>query len=147
MTALPHRGSLSSYRYDSRPEPCVDSERALRLVSRAPEQLPRPCPQGAVYWRRRFMALVCATLLLVGTWRVADWTLGLLSSDSRSDSPSVHVIPERAAAVSWTVRPGDTLWSIATAVAPAGSDVRPLVAKLSKRLGNRPLQAGETIVL
>jgi LysM repeat protein len=44
------------------------------------------------------------------------------------------------------VQPGDTLWSIARRVQPAG-DLRPLVDKLDAQRHGRALQVGETIVL
>jgi hypothetical protein len=44
------------------------------------------------------------------------------------------------------VRPGDTLWSIAAAVAP-GSDPRPVVDELARRAGGATLQPGQRIPL
>ncbi len=44
------------------------------------------------------------------------------------------------------VRPGDTLWSIVTRLAP-GDDPRPLVDELSDARGAAPLQVGERIQL
>jgi LysM repeat protein len=49
-----------------------------------------------------------------------------------------------AAASQWVVRPGDTLWSIATAVDPHG-DVRPLVDRLDAQLHGTALYPGEVI--
>jgi hypothetical protein len=44
----------------------------------------------------------------------------------------------------WTVRPGDTLWSIAEAVDPRG-DVRPLVDRMAAELGGTTLYPGESV--
>ena len=45
-----------------------------------------------------------------------------------------------------TVRPGDTLWSIVTRLAP-DDDPRPLVDELSEARDGAPLQVGEHIEL
>lgn len=45
-----------------------------------------------------------------------------------------------------TVQPGDTLWSIAREIQPAG-DVRPLVDQLLGSRSGRPLQVGEEITV
>lgn len=49
-----------------------------------------------------------------------------------------------AAAESWVVRPGDTLWSIASAIAP-GRDARPIVDRLAAELGGSSLFPGEVV--
>jgi hypothetical protein len=46
----------------------------------------------------------------------------------------------------WVVRPGDTLWGIATALEPA-RDVRPLVDRLAAEMGPGPLQPGELVTI
>jgi nucleoid-associated protein YgaU len=48
--------------------------------------------------------------------------------------------------VDYTVRPGDTLWSIATRVDPS-ADPRPLVARLAAQTGSESVFPGERIVL
>jgi hypothetical protein len=45
-----------------------------------------------------------------------------------------------------TVHPGDTLWGIATRLAP-GQDPRPLVAALTRANGGTLLQTGQTLVV
>jgi hypothetical protein len=52
--------------------------------------------------------------------------------------------PQAAAAQAWVVKPGDTIWSIATSLDPRG-DVRPLVDRLYNEVGGAPLYPGETI--
>lgn len=44
----------------------------------------------------------------------------------------------------WVVQPGDSLWSIAAAVAP-GADLRPVVDELAARTGGGSLQPGQRI--
>ena len=44
----------------------------------------------------------------------------------------------------YTVQPGDTLWSIARRVQGEG-DLRPLVHRLTSTRGGRPLQVGEEL--
>jgi LysM repeat protein len=51
-----------------------------------------------------------------------------------------------AAVQVWTVRPGDTLWSIAEAVDPNG-DVRPLVDSLAAEVGSTAIYPGEAIAI
>jgi hypothetical protein len=46
----------------------------------------------------------------------------------------------------WTVRPGDTLWTIAQAVTPKG-DIRPVLKRLDERYGSSPLVAGQNILV
>ena len=51
--------------------------------------------------------------------------------------------------VSYTVRPGDTLWSYASAITPAGEDVSDTVAELIEinNLESGTLEAGQRIVV
>jgi spore germination protein YaaH len=49
-------------------------------------------------------------------------------------------------AATYTVRPGDSLWSIAERVDPTG-DPRPLVAQLAAETGSETVVPGERIVL
>jgi hypothetical protein len=60
-----------------------------------------------------------------------------------TDAPSGA---QSAAAQAWVVKPGDTIWSIATSLDRHG-DVRPLVDRLSKEVGGAPLYPGETIAI
>ena len=48
--------------------------------------------------------------------------------------------------VTYTVRPGDTLWSIAERLDPA-SDPRPLMVRLATQTGSDTVVPGEQIVL
>jgi hypothetical protein len=98
---------------------------------------PRTTP--ATYRRRRIVAVLVALAVVVAVGRVGV-TLG----------GSPLVTPERPPASqpagAHVVQPGDSLWSIAQALAP-GEDPRPLVDELSRERGNAPLRPGEVIDL
>ncbi len=47
----------------------------------------------------------------------------------------------------YVVQPGDTLWSIATAVSVDGEDIRPLVDHLKSVAGGSALDVGQRIVI
>ncbi|MDW3178534.1 MAG: LysM peptidoglycan-binding domain-containing protein [Acidimicrobiia bacterium] len=47
----------------------------------------------------------------------------------------------------YVVQPGDTLWSIATAVSVEGEDIRPLVDHLKDVAGGSSLDVGQRIVI
>jgi nucleoid-associated protein YgaU len=61
-------------------------------------------------------------------------------------SPSPLRAPTAGHGFVYTVRPGDTLWSIATRMEPGG-DPRRLVAQLADRLGTDTVFAGERLRL
>lgn len=95
-----------------------------------------PSSDGAVYARRRLMALlamlvtvtVVALLVVVGYGMAGAESAGAARLGATSSSfgagVQVHV-----------VRPGDTLWSIARVAQPVG-DVRPLVGRLLRQTGS-----------
>jgi LysM domain len=98
---------------------------------------PRTTP--ATYRRRRIVAVLLALAVVVGVGRVGA-TLG----------GSPLVTPERPPASqsvdTYVVQPGDSLWSIAQAMAP-GSDPRPLVDDIIRERGDAPLRPGEVVEL
>jgi hypothetical protein len=95
----------------------------------------------ASYWRRRLGVLLVAAGALVVTGQ-AGAALGGSSPADPERRPTMHAQPDRVV----TVRPGDTLWSIAGRVEP-GEDPRPLVDRLSAARHGAPLQPGETLHL
>lgn len=114
------------------------------------------------HWRRVFAPLGFITLAILAGL-IAFRGGGAIASGSTRAVPGVAVVGEPlpvqpvstgefsnstalASARVWIVRPGDTLWSIALASGAKG-DIRPLVDRLSKEVGGRPLQVGERIVL
>jgi hypothetical protein len=91
----------------------------------------------ATYWRRR-LVVVLVGLALVLVMAQAGGALGgstLAASERRPASAHVTTI---------TVRPGDSLWSIASRLAP-GEDPRPVVDQLEEARHGVPLQPGEKI--
>ncbi|MEM8705560.1 MAG: LysM peptidoglycan-binding domain-containing protein [Actinomycetota bacterium] len=92
-------------------------------------------PQADVYRRRRLVALA----LLVGL------VLGVASFIQQADATPT---PEGQLAESVTVlvQPGDTLWGIATTLAP-DADPRGLVDQLSDLAGGSSLQPGQELVI
>jgi hypothetical protein len=89
--------------------------------------------------RRRRALLALMGLLLVG--------LALpLSGTGGNSHATGSALAETGTPVSYTVRPGDTLWTIAERVDPS-ADPRPLVAQLTAQTGSDTVVPGERIVL
>jgi hypothetical protein len=113
----------------------VSSGADRRLASRPVRPL-REAPE--VYRRRRTVALGLLVVAVIGLWLGAHSLL--------TTSGSTLGSTRQAAAQVWTVRPGDTLWSIALRVQPKG-DIRPLVDALSAEVHGQPLVIGEQIAI
>jgi nucleoid-associated protein YgaU len=88
------------------------------------------------------LALVVLAGLSAGVQTVSS--LGDGPTDS-SAGPTVASAPI-AGAGTYVVQPGDTLWSIASAL-PADGDVREVVAELADRSGGAALRPGQQISL
>jgi hypothetical protein len=117
----------------------------------------RPVPRGAIprgplggarvspatYWRRRLLVGLLALGVSVVAAR-AGVALGgsPLAAPERRPASSAPTHPAPAV----VVRPGDTLWSIASRLAP-DEDPRPLVDDLVAARGTAALQPGERILL
>ena len=98
-----------------------------------------PRTARATYLRRRLVAVVVVLGILVGVGKVGA-TLGgspLVTSERPPASQSVDP---------YVVQPGDSLWSIAEALAP-GADPRPIVDELARERGDAPLRPGEVVEL
>lgn len=82
---------------------------------------------------------VCGTLLGTGS---------LAGAGQATEPPAAVVTPAAAPrpARVHVVQPGDTLWSVARGLQPAG-DVRPLVARLRAASGAGPLVPGQRLRL
>ncbi len=112
---------------------------------RRPGELHRPHPQRAsesVRGLRRLLPGVATLAALVGIWAGA----GALSA---THDPSLAVLPgsvKVAGGYSYVVRPGDTVWSIASRL-EQGGDPRPLVARLESQLHGRTLVPGTRLLL
>lgn len=107
-------------------------------------------PDGAVYRRRRAMAL----LALVPTLLMAAVALrlalagpggGALTTSGSSGAAASPPAPLVSAHV-YVVQPGDTLWSIVRATTGKG-DPRPEVDRLALQLDGRALQPGQRLLL
>lgn len=101
------------------------------------------------FWRRR---VVCLTALLLGLW-VLSASFGSLFASQGVENPTVlPTVMESAASESLSsgssviVKPGDTLWSIARQLQPAG-DIRPLVDRIAKINNGHSLIAGQALLL
>ncbi len=114
---------------------------------------PRVRASAATYWRRRFVVLLMITTLALAVHA------SLSSVGGSSEELSVATGPVAVAAASdqsagpapssgevYVVRPGDTMWSIASSLQPDG-DVRSLVDELTARAGGASLQAGQRIAI
>ena len=116
---------------------------------------PRVRPTTATYWRRRFLVLLALTSIVVGAHALvssattsAGDDLALVTGSAPIGATAAPVSTPAAPAASevYIVRPGDTVWSIASSLQPDG-DVRALVDQLTERAGGSGLQAGQRIAL
>jgi len=128
---------------------------AVALVDRPPRPDLRLLPGGRsrepsaqVYRRRRAAALALAVTFVVVVTLLAPVVLRPLARVvgggplTASDDPA----PVPAGAETVVAQPGDTLWSIAHGLRPAG-DVRALVDELEGLNGGADVRAGQTLVL
>ena len=125
---------------------------ALRLVrsDRPSARADRRRRTRTIYRRRRLVAvlIVFATLSLsvIGAVTAVRAAVGAFGGGPLTSPESPLAGSRPAAATSYVVRPGDTLWSIAKAMQPSG-DLRPYVDRLAARQHGQPLQPGERITL
>lgn len=108
-------------------------------VQLRPARAVRAAPRR--YWRG--VATAAATLAVLGGLWFASGAL------TRAHGTHLAVLPGSTQVTGgwrYTVRPGDTLWSIATRLDPTG-DPRPLVDALGAQLAGAPLVAGSTLVV
>jgi hypothetical protein len=117
----------------------------VAFVARAPL---RSAPTVRTYRRRRLAVLLAAiaAVLLVpvaASRAVAAFRDVPASVPERRPAPAT---PSRTQAGGYLVQPGDTLWSIARKLQPAG-DVRALVHQLVDANGGPDLRVGQRVVL
>lgn len=122
------------------PGPGRPARSPLRVLEggRAPSQL----AQRAVYRRRRVVAAVCVVALVAALTLLAGAALAGLAGGDPSPAAGVSA----PATTSVVVQPGDTLWSIAAAVAP-DVDVRITVDRLVALNGSSSLAAGQVLAI
>lgn len=123
------------------PGPRRPSRPPLRVLpgGRSPAHL----AQRARYRRRRLVAAIVLVALVVAIVLLASAALSRIAGGA----PSAAGAPSSPAATSSVVvEPGDTLWSIASAIAP-DVDVRVTVDRLAALNGSAPLVEGQELVL
>jgi LysM repeat protein len=131
----------------------VGSRPTLRVIDggRAPR---RAATAGRtpnrVYLRRRIIVGLVAVVALV-VLAVGVQAVGSLLAAPATPTASTAAVGSGAVgsslpigATTYVVRPGDTLWSIASRLDPDG-DPRPLVDALSDRAGSASLESGQRI--
>jgi hypothetical protein len=128
-------------------EPFQPTSPALRLLPPPTRTTLRARPrvsQAPVYRRRRALALAALATLVVVTVLLAGAISARLAGGGH---PSSAVgAPSRIASQEWVVQPGDTLWSIAVALAP-DADPRATVDRLVDANGADELEVGQRLVL
>jgi hypothetical protein len=101
-------------------------------------------PSLRIQARRRLITLTCITLAIV----LAPVLFGVVGtiqgSETSTITPAVAAPGAAAAANSYVVQPGDTLWSVAKKVAP-GHDVRATVDRLVSLNGSAALRVGQRL--
>ncbi len=107
----------------------------------APVVARRPA-SPAVYRRRRLVVAVVLGLLVSALSLLGGELVGRVTG-----TPGIPVVGASVEPTVHVVQPGDTLWSIARTVAPAGVDVRTTVDRLVAANGGSVLQVGQRLVL
>lgn len=124
---------------DDAPATVPDRAAAPRRVRALPDRATR-------VRRRRLAVLVLAVALAAVTALAVQAIGGLADVDGTADPRPVDVRPEPVAGQRYVVQPGDTLWSIATEIAP-DDDPRAVVAALREANGGPDLQVGTELTL
>ena len=96
--------------------------------------------------RRRLAALVLAVALSAGVAVGVQAVAGLTAVGTTAEPRPVEVRPGPVAGHEYVVQPGDTLWSIATEIAP-DADPRPVVDALRAANGGPVLEVGTRLTL
>jgi len=135
-------------------EPAGDRPTRVVALGDQGRQVPsvRPASQPLTPSRRRGGAARLVVLACVAVVALTGLTALVVGRPAPSPVPAAAaatpaVGPSSAAVVpggTWVVQPGDSLWSIAAAVAP-GADLRPIVDELARRAGGGDLQPGQRI--
>ena len=117
--------------------------RHLRLVP-PPARRHRRLSRPVMYRRRRVVVVVALFLAVFFAVLAARAALGALGGGplAAPETPAGRSAP----AAVYVVQPGDTYWTIARHLQPAG-DVRALVDRLSLEHGGAALQPGEQLAL
>ncbi len=114
---------------------------AAGLLARATPVRPRPVAHES-RGLRRLLPGAATLAVLASVWLGAGALSGLQRPASTVPAAAVKV----PGGYLYTARPGDTLWSIASALEPGG-DPRPLVARLEQQLRGGELLVGDRLLL
>lgn len=95
-----------------------------------------------MYLRRRLALALVVTLAVLGAIRLSPGFSGGGPLAAAGEPGSARP----AAARTYVVRPGDTVWSIAHRFVPTG-DERPLVDAITTELGGASLVPGEALAI
>jgi hypothetical protein len=132
------------------PAPEQPQRPELRLVGADPRSIPDVgewTGPSAAPARRRVSPAVRRRRALLGVMALLTVGLALpLSGTGGHSHPTGSAAAGNIGGASYTVRPGDSLWSIAERVDPS-ADPRPLVARLAAETGSESVVPGERIVL
>lgn len=105
--------------------------------------LPPVTRPGARIYRRRRLAVLFAVVALVAVVGLVATHGGSATTDVRMTPAAAPSVPERTV---YVVQPGDTVWSIAHELDPAG-DPRALVDRIVALNGSAALQPGQRLRL
>jgi LysM domain len=113
-----------------------------------PRSLRRALPDRPTRIRRRRLVALLIAVALVGAIATAGRAVLDAAVTVEPSSPQPVDMPARPRSIGQTyvVQPGDTLWSIAAAIAP-DSDPRPVVDALREQNGGPDLQVGERLTI
>jgi hypothetical protein len=104
---------------------------------------PRVVTNPATYWRRRIVVAAGSIGLVVALVLVMAQAGAALGGSSLA-TPEHRPAASHTSATRTVVRPGDSLWSVASRLVP-GSDPRPVVDALASARHSTVLTRGETI--
>lgn len=110
--------------------------------------VPRALPDRPTRIRRRRLVALLVTVALIGVITTAGRALLGAAGSVEPSSPQPVDAPPLSPVLGGTyvVQPGDTLWSIAAAIAP-DSDPRPVVDALRAANGGPDIQVGQPLTL
>jgi LysM repeat protein len=143
-----HRMSITAASLNHTSQPCrsISAGRSISGYTALsgytvvlPTHLAGPQPTAEVYVRRRLLVGVVLVAVVVAVWFGAGSVLA-----NRGGAPASTAAARQA--VTYTVQPGDTLWSIAAARL-GGAASSSYVDLLVERNGSATIQVGQVITL
>ena len=122
--------------------PTARAEVRLRLIQGGGGA---PGPTAATYWVRRAAAFVLLVTCVVAVAVGAQAALRPLVASPGGGGPTTPGVTRSDA--DHVVAPGETLWSVAAAITPAGRDVRATVDELVALNGSASVRVGQGLAL